>query len=97
MGVTDVVNVLVISGLGGLVATVVCKWKRHRRCKRVAERASLGLGYEIGDPVYKKGGDYTFEGEVRAVLIKRSGERRYVVEDDRGVLHIYSDGNLRAR
>jgi hypothetical protein len=31
------------------------------------------------------------------VFAKLSGARRYVVEDDRGVLHIYSDRNLAPR
>lgn len=29
------------------------------------------------------------------VLDKVSGVRRYIIEDDRGVLHIYSDKNLK--
>lgn len=47
--------------------------------------------FSIGDPVSKVGGDYRFDGVVRGVISKLSGEIRYVVEDDRGVLHIYSD------
>lgn len=48
----------------------------------------------IGDRVKKVGGDYDFEGEVVAVFSKRSGVTRVVVEDDRGVLMIYSEKNL---
>jgi len=48
-----------------------------------------------GDKVAKLGGDYTFEGTVVAAFPKLSGAMRYVVEDDRGVLHVYSAKNLR--
>lgn len=44
--------------------------------------------HEVGDLVSKIGGDYKFDGEVRAVLTKKSGQVRIVVEDDRGVLFI---------
>lgn len=55
------------------------------------------MTYRVGDLVKKVGGDYTFEGEVRAVFTKRSGLVRYVVEDDRGVLHVYNERNLAPR
>jgi hypothetical protein len=42
----------------------------------------------IGYPVSKRGGDYSFTGEIIAVVIKKSGAVRYVVEDDRGLLLI---------
>lgn len=42
----------------------------------------------VGLPVSKRGGDYEFDGEIRAVIPKRSGEVRYAVEDDRGLLLI---------
>lgn len=48
----------------------------------------------VGDKVAKTGGDYRFDGIVVAVFKKLSGFTRYVVEDDRGVLHIYSRKNL---
>lgn len=48
-----------------------------------------------GDQVEKVGGDYTFVGEIVASFHKKSGAVRFVVEDDRGVLHIYSGKNLR--
>ena len=51
--------------------------------------------FDIGDKVEKVGGDYTFEGIVMASFEKLSGLRRYVVEDDRGVLHVYSAKILR--
>lgn len=53
------------------------------------------LHWLIGDRVQKVGGDYQFEGEVRAIIRKRSGQTRYVVEDDRGLLFIFHGNNLR--
>jgi hypothetical protein len=49
----------------------------------------------IGDVVEKIGGDYTFVGTVVSVFPKLSGLIRVVVEDDRGILHIYSEKNLK--
>ncbi len=51
--------------------------------------------FEIGDKVEKVGGDYTFEGIIVSVFEKLSGVIRLVVEDDRGVLHVYSEKILR--
>lgn len=53
--------------------------------------------FTIGNVVSKVGGDYKFDGVVVAVFSKLSGLVRYVVEDDRGVLHIYSEKNLKFR
>lgn len=50
--------------------------------------------FNVGDSVSKVGGDYRFDGIVRAVFTKGSGVIRLVVEDDRGILHIYSEKNL---
>lgn len=50
---------------------------------------------EIGQLVEKVGGDYQFEGHIVAKFAKLSGAIRYVVEDDRGVLHVYSAKILR--
>ena len=50
--------------------------------------------FVIGDSVQKIGGDYSFSGIIVSVFAKLSGVWRYVVEDDRGVLHIYSAKNL---
>lgn len=44
----------------------------------------------VGDKVSKLSGDYSFDGEVRAVVTKLSGLTRYVVEDDRGTLFIFN-------
>lgn len=51
--------------------------------------------FQVGDKVEKVGGDYTFVGVVVARFQKLSGAIRLVVEDDRGVLHVYSEKNLR--
>ena len=51
-------------------------------------------GFSVGDAVSKVGGDYRFDGVVVAAFAKRSGLVRYVVEDDRGILHIFSSRNL---
>lgn len=49
---------------------------------------------EIGSQVKKVGGDYRFDGVVISIFEKLSGQIRYAVEDDRGVIHIYSAKNL---
>ena len=53
--------------------------------------------FTIGQKVSKTGGDYRFDGRVVAKFFKLSGALRYVVEDDRGVLHVYSHKNLAPR
>jgi len=51
--------------------------------------------FGVGDHVYKKTGDYTFEGVVVSVFTKLNPDHvRLVVEDDRGILHVYSEKNL---
>lgn len=52
---------------------------------------------EVGVPVVKRGGDYVFVGTIVTVFPKLSGALRCVVEDDRGILHIYSAKNLEKR
>jgi hypothetical protein len=51
----------------------------------------------IGDLVSKVGGDYRFDGVIVAKFRKLSGVARFVVEDDRGILHIFKAPNLRLR
>jgi len=51
--------------------------------------------YEPGQQVEKIGGDYTFKGVVVAAFEKTSRAERYVIEDDRGMLHIHSAKDLR--
>jgi len=53
------------------------------------------MTFKVGDKVEKVGGDYTFVGVVVAAFTKLSGAERYVVEDDRGVLHVYSAKTLK--
>lgn len=60
------------------------------------EAAVTEAAFTVGANVEKIGGDYTFAGIVVAAFPKLSGAVRYVVEDDRGVLHVYGDKNLRA-
>lgn len=50
---------------------------------------------DVGDRVIKDGGDYTFEGWIIAVFTKRNGAVRYAVEDDRGVVMIMHELQLR--
>ena len=68
------------------------KFCRLQLAKAFGDRAVCSLS--VGDCVEKTGGDYTFEGAVVSVFEKSSGQVRLVVEDDRGVLHIYSERNL---
>lgn len=58
--------------------------------------AELGLGkFRRGQQVVKDGGDYTFRGVVVAVFTKQSGKVRYVVENADGILHIFSEAQLK--
>lgn len=57
--------------------------------------ATLPDEFRVAQSVEKVGGDYKFSGKVVAAFRKNSGAMRYVVEDDRGVLHVYSGPNLR--
>lgn len=52
------------------------------------------MTFKVGDEVAKLEGDYTFYGVVVSVFQKRSGATRYVVENDDGILHIFSDKML---
>jgi hypothetical protein len=61
---------------------------------QVVHHDLLSGEFNVGARVKKSSGDYTFEGEVRAIVCKRSGEVRYVVEDDRGLLMIMSAKQL---
>lgn len=71
--------------------------EQMRRAEKAEAAAKPWSGvFQVGDKVEKVGGDYTFPGPVVAAFCKLSGAQRYVVEDDRGVLHIFSDKNLRA-
>lgn len=52
-------------------------------------------GYGVGDHVEVVGGDHSFEGTIVAAFPKLWGAARFVVEDERGVLHIYGAKNFR--
>ncbi len=52
--------------------------------------------FQVRDLVSKVGGDYTFDGTKVAVFNKLSRTIR-LVEDDRRVLYVYSEKNLKAR
>lgn len=45
----------------------------------------------VGKKVKKTSGDYTFEGEIIAIIQKLSGAIRYAVEDDRGLVLIMNE------
>lgn len=47
--------------------------------------------------VRKIGGDYRFDGTVVGIIAKLSGEIRYAVEDDRGIVHIFRREQLERR
>lgn len=49
----------------------------------------------LHDEVEKVTGDYSFVGVIVADFKKLDGARRLAVEDDRGVVHIYSEKNLK--
>lgn len=51
--------------------------------------------FSVGDVVVKTTGDYTYKGVVVASFRKRSGVVRVVVEDDRGILMIYNQRQLK--
>lgn len=53
------------------------------------------MKFKLGDLVIKEGGDYVFKGIVVAVFYKQSGQLRYVVENEAGILHIFSGPNLK--
>ena len=51
------------------------------------------MKFKLGDAVEKVTGDYRFRGQVRAAFTKTNGQLRYVVENDDGILHIFSESN----
>lgn len=59
-----------------------------------AFKKPINSSIEVGDLVKKITGDYSFKGTVVSVFPKVNGMVRLVVEDDRGILHIYSEKNL---
>jgi hypothetical protein len=53
--------------------------------------------FSVGDRVWKRTGDYVFEGLVVAAFNKRSGVPRLVVEDGRGILMIFNARQLQLK
>ena len=49
----------------------------------------------VGDKVEKITGDYLFEGIIVSKFNKLEGQLRYVVQNKDGILHIFSEKNLR--
>lgn len=62
----------------------------------MAHRWDQETTFSVDDFVRKEGGDFSFEGHVVSVVRKkRSGEVRYVVEDERGLLFIFRGEQLK--
>jgi hypothetical protein len=95
---------------GLLVAlTEFCEWERRMygdaqhayeddiNAFLAARQSSTAPLFVEGDEVEKSTGDYQFEGVVVSEVHKRSGEVRYVVEDDRGLLLIMNGKQIHKR
>lgn len=54
----------------------------------------VGHGDKLGTIVNKMEGDYVFHGDVRGIIYKRSGAIRIVVQNNEGILHIFSPSQL---
>lgn len=52
---------------------------------------------EVGTKVHKRTGDYEFDGEVVAIIPKKSGAIRYAVEDDRGLLLVMNERQINGK
>ncbi len=67
--------------------------------RRLYDNAAKGIvpqaKYRVGQSVVKDGGDYTFTGTVVSAFQKKSRAVRYVVENADGILHIFSESQLR--
>jgi hypothetical protein len=60
-----------------------------RGSRQVWRKVALAVA-ETGRLVHKTTGDYKLRGNVRASFPKRNGAARVVVENDDGLLHIFS-------
>lgn len=49
---------------------------------------------QIGDTFTKTGGDYTFRGEIRGIITKKSGAVRIVGENADGLLFIFNPAHI---
>lgn len=52
------------------------------------------FAFRVGDPVKKDSGDYRFFGWVVSCYRKRSGAKRYVVENADGMNFIFNESQL---
>lgn len=52
--------------------------------------------FSVGQKVAKLGGDYIFYGEVVTAFYKTTGLKRYVVENEDGMLFIFNEDQLQA-
>ncbi len=79
------------------MAVYACMFAAYLKNKKQEVNMSNENTFKVGDKVSKVGGDYTFDGTVVSIFPKLSNAIRVVVEDDRGVLHVYSCKNLKLR
>lgn len=49
---------------------------------------------QVGDKIIKETGDYTFEGIIVCAFNKLKGAKRFVVEDNRGLLLIMNENQM---
>lgn len=81
---------------GGVVVWDTSLVSREMVLLAVAEEGPERMAvFAKGDRVHKDRGDYCFEGEVRSVVVKRSGAIRYVVENNEGLLLILSENQIK--
>jgi hypothetical protein len=86
--------------LGDIIAFVTTRAGKADEATLARWRDALGEGdtkFKFGDHVVKRGGDYMFKGEVRAVWRKRHGLLRYNIENDDGLVHIFNESQLVAK
>ena len=73
-------------------------WSKHSNDKSPDSRLvwvpPVKSQIQKGDTVIKSSGDYSFTGTVVAVFEKLSGKVRVVVENQDGILHIFSETQL---
>lgn len=50
---------------------------------------------KIGDTLVKDTGDYTFTGEIRGIITKKSGAVRLIGENAEGILFIFNPAQVK--
>lgn len=65
------------------------EWGAQLKRERIIARSP----FKVGDQVFKPIG-YEFPGTVVSVFVKKDGQRRLVVEDDRTLLHIFNEDQM---